>query len=64
MHYLDQEGIRLSREEALYKAIERQKEITKTYLPKNIIYVNKRVKDVFYMNIPLPQKFTVYKIFH
>ena len=44
LRYLDQEGIRLSREEALYKAIERQREIQKTYLPQNVIYVNKRVK--------------------
>lgn len=44
LRYVDQDGIRLTREEALYKAIERQKDIHKTFLPKNVIYVNGRVK--------------------
>ncbi len=44
LRYIDQEGIRLTREEALYKAIERQKDIHQTFLPENVIYVNGRVK--------------------
>ena len=44
LRYMNEEGMRLSREEALYKAIERQKEIYQTFLPQNIIYVDGRIK--------------------
>lgn len=44
LRYMNAEGMRLSREEALYKAIERQKFIHLTFLPQNIIYVDGRIK--------------------
>lgn len=44
LRYLNEEGTRLTREEALYKAIERQKDIHETFLPQNIIYVDGRIK--------------------
>ena len=44
LKYFDKEGTRLSREAALYKAIERQKDIKHTDLPKNVIYVDHQIK--------------------
>lgn len=40
LKYFDEYGVRLVREEALYRAIERQKDVVETRLPQNLIYIN------------------------
>jgi len=44
LSYIDSEGVKLSKKEALTKAIELQEKIKLTSLPKGIISVNERVK--------------------
>lgn len=44
LRYMDNEGNRIPKEEALFKAIERQKFITMSDLPKNVIYVDNKIK--------------------
>jgi len=44
IHYIDKEGVTLSKEDSLKKAIELQRDIKLSSLPKGIIYVNQRVK--------------------
>ncbi len=41
--YYDKDGVKLSREMALIRAIERQKDISLSVLPTNLIYVDNRV---------------------
>ena len=36
----DDEDIRIRSKEAIYRAIERQDSITRTYLPQNVVYIN------------------------
>ena len=52
INYRDSEGVILTREEAIYKAIEKQQNVNYTDLPKNIIYVNKKIVGCEYKYYP------------
>ena len=44
LRYYDTDGVKLSREMAIIRAIERQENVKKTKLPKNLIYVDGKLK--------------------
>jgi len=50
--YTDSDGVILTREEAIYKAIEKQEFVKLTDLPKNIIYVNNKIAGCEYTYYP------------
>ena len=43
INYTDKDGVILTREDAIYKAIEKQKNVHMTDLPQNIIYVDNQI---------------------
>ena len=56
--YTDSDGVILTREDAIYKAIEKQKSVFLTDLPKNIIYLGNKIIGCEYKYYP--QKFGIY----
>ena len=52
IQYLDTEGVILTREDAIYKAIEKQENVQMTDLPKNPIYVNNKIAGCEYKYYP------------
>lgn len=50
--YIDEDGVLLSRKDAIYNAIDKQKKVTMTQLPKNIIYVGNKVSGCVYTYYP------------
>ena len=50
--YRDSDGVILTREDAIYKAMEKQKNVKLTALPKNIIYVKKKIVGCEYKYYP------------
>ena len=58
IYYTDGDGVILSREEAIFKAIDKQKDIKLTDLPKKIIYLNNKIVGCEYKYYP--QKFGIY----
>ena len=48
INYTDSDGVILTREEAIYKAIEKQKNVKLTALPKNVIYVDNKIAGCEY----------------
>ena len=58
IYYTDNEGVILTREEAIYKAIEKQRNVKLTDLPKNIIYVSNKIVGCEYKYYP--HRFGIY----
>ena len=52
IYYTDSDGVILTREEAIHKAIEKQKNVKFTELPRNIIYVNNKIAGCEYKYYP------------
>ena len=52
LKYIDEDGVILAREEAIIKAMEKQKYVKNTQLPIDIIYVNYRVAGCVYKYYP------------
>lgn len=52
INYRDNEGIILTREEAIYKAIEKQVNVKNTSLPRKAIYVNNKIVGCEYKYYP------------
>lgn len=58
INYVDKDGVILSRDDAIYKAMEKQSNVHMTMLPQNIIYVDNKLIGCVYKYYP--HKFGIY----